>query len=328
MIARRLKKIARVGCALALCSALPMIAARGGAQARWVVKVGMLERAGAPLSLAVEALGAAIDGVAPGRFAVKRLPDGVLSRTTPALERLQTGEVHAYAARFDELASALPEVGALAAPFLFDNRKEAEGALRRSVGAAIRDAASAKGMRLVSIAPCEMRALLTESAALPAPKELSGMRFRGPRTPDAAQLAQVLGLAPATETEGAQLVDGTLAALAGSEALLAARHLTLTDHAFECGALVVSQRWIDGLPAEMRKKIEAIPARLSDGAEKALDAQRTRLLESMKARGVEVHTLEPRERRAFVTATKAARQALEGEPGSIARRIVRGAQAQ
>jgi TRAP-type C4-dicarboxylate transport system substrate-binding protein len=89
---------------------------------------------------------------------------------------------------------------------------------------------------------------------------------------------------------------------------------------------VLSQRWLDGLPAEMRKKIEALPSSLSDGAEKALDAQRARLLDSLRTRGVEVHELDKRERRAFVAATKQARQALEGEPGSIARRIIRGAQ--
>jgi TRAP-type C4-dicarboxylate transport system substrate-binding protein len=327
MIARKLTRHAHILCVLAIAAILPLHAASGGAQAKWVVKVGTAERAGAPLARAMDALASAIHDVAPGRFAVKRLPDGALSRSAPALDRVQSGDVHAYAARFDELVAAMPELAALAAPFLFDDRKEGEAALRRGVGAAMREAATAKGLRVISIGPCEMRAFLARDAAVLSPKEASGLGFSGPRTPDAAQLVQALSLAPAGEA-GAQLIDGTLSALASNSALFTARHLVLSDHAFECGALVLSQRWVDGLPAEMRKKVEALPSSLSDDAESALDTQRKSLIENLRARGLQVHALEPRARRAFVAATKQARQALEGEPGSIARRIVRGAQAQ
>ena len=121
--------------------------------------------------------------------------------------------------------------------------------------------------------------------------------------------------------------DATLTQLAADGAFAWGGHLTLTDHALECGVLVLSQRWIDGLPEQMQKTLSKLSRELGDEATKAQRATRAAILERAKAQQVVITTLSAKERQAFVAATREARTAMNGEPGSLARKLLLAAQA-
>jgi TRAP-type C4-dicarboxylate transport system substrate-binding protein len=121
--------------------------------------------------------------------------------------------------------------------------------------------------------------------------------------------------------------EGTLTELAARNTFYDSRLLTLTDHALECGVLVLSQRWIDGLPEQMKKTVGKLSRELGDAATKAQRSARKAILERLKVQGVQIIELDAKERRAFVEATRQARTQLNGEPGSLARKLTLAAQA-
>jgi len=316
-------------CAFIVALAAPFVAGapRAGAQARWVVKLGTAAFAQAPLAGLLNGVAEAIEREQPGRFWVKRIVDGALARDKAGLLRVAAGEVHGYAASYDELVAAVPEAIALSAPFAFDNDRDAAAVLRSNGGSAIESALAAQGLRLVAIGPCEDRVLLSTSRALRSPADAAGLSIA--RGKDAAHsgLASALSMTPTDDAQAADVHDATLSQLAASGAFFTAKHLTLTDHALECGVLVLSQRWIDGLPEQMQKAMSKLPRDLGEQATKAQRATREAILARAKALGVEVSTLDTKQRRAFVEATREVRVKLNGEPGSLARKLTLAAQA-
>jgi TRAP-type C4-dicarboxylate transport system substrate-binding protein len=315
-----------IGAALVLPQSLATPAA--DAQARWVVKLGTAAFAHAPIAALLAKVSTVLEAEHPGRFWVKRLVDGALTRDRAGLARVATGEAHGYAATFDELVGALPDAAALNAPFAFDNDRDADAVLRTTGGAAIGDALATLGLRLVTIGPCEARVLFSRTRALQKPGDALGLSVaRGPN-PAYAGLAGALSMTQIDADQKADVRDATLSQLAAEGELLEGGHLTLTDHALECGVLVVSQRWIDGLPAQMQKTLSKL-SRVLDGGEatKAQRAARTAILERAKAAGVEITTLSAKERQAFVAATREARTQMNGEAGSLARKLSLAAQA-
>jgi len=317
-------------CAIGAALVLPLGLATpvADAQARWVVKLGTAAFAQAPIAELLAKLGVVLETEHPGRFLVKQLVDGALTRERAGLARVATGEAHGYAATFDELVAALPDAAALNAPFAFDNERDADAVLRTTGGAAIGDALATLGLRLVTIAPCEARVLFSRTRALQKPADASGLSVARGANPAYAGLAGALSMTQIDAGQKADVRDATLTQLAAEGTLLDGGHLTLTDHALECGVLVVSQRWIDGLPEQMQKTLSKLSREL-DGSEatKAQRAARAAILERAKAAGIEITTLSAKERQAFVAATREARTQLNGEPGSLARKLALAAQA-
>jgi TRAP-type C4-dicarboxylate transport system substrate-binding protein len=316
-------------CAIVAALVIPLGAAgpAADAQARWVVKLGTAAFAPAPMAALLASVGAVLEAEHPGRFWIKRLVDGALTRDKAGLARVATGEAHGYAATFDELVAALPDAAALNAPFAFDNERDADAVLRATASAAIGDALAVQGLRLVAIAPCEARVLFSRTRALEKPADASGLSVaRGPN-PAYAGLASALSMTQVDAGQKADVRDATLSQLAAEGAFLDGGHLTLSDHALECGVLVLSQRWIDGLPEQMQKTLGKLSRELGDEATKAQRATRTAILERAKTLGVEITTLSAKERQAFVTATREARAQMNGDPGSIARKLTLAAQA-
>jgi len=300
---------------------------RAGAQARWIVKLGTAAFARSPMAELLERVAAPLEAEHPGRFWVKRFADGALAREQPALARVAAGEVHGYAATYDELVEALPDAAALNAPFAFDNDRDADAVMRKEGSAALEGALAAKGVRLVAVAPCESRVLFSRTRALGKPQDASGLSVARGKNPAYAGLASALSMTTADDPAKADVHDATLTQLAASGALLGGGHLTLTDHALECGVVVLSQRWIHGLPQQMQKTVGKLPRDLGEEATKAQRAARAGILELAKKHGVEITTLDAKDRRAFVEATRQARASLSGEPGSVARKLTLAAQA-
>jgi len=320
--------LARCAFAIALVLPFSMDTPAAGAQARWVVKLGTTGFAHAPAAALLTRVAELLEREHPGRFWTKRLVDGALARDQPALTRVAAGQAHGYAATFDELVAAVPDAAALNAPFAFDNERDADAVLRTTGSAAIDEALAVQGLRLVTIAPCEARVLFSRSRALRQPADASGLSVGRGANPAYAALATALSMTQVdASAQTPDVLDATLTQLAGSGAFLDGGHLTLTDHALECGVLVLSQRWIDGLPAQMQKTLGKLSRDLGQDATKAQRAARTAILERAKALGVEITTLSAKERQAFVAATREARVQMNGEPGSLARKLTLAAQA-
>ena len=316
-------------CVILTALALPFTAGmpRAGAPARWVVKLGTEAFAHAPLAAMLTRVADVLEREHPNRFWVKRLVDGALSRERPGLARVAAGEAQGYAATYDELVAALPDAVALSAPFAFDDARDADAVLRGSGGNALEGALAAQGLLLVAIGPCESRVLLSRSRALRSPQDASGLSVA--RGKDAAQnaFAAALGLTPIDDAAQADVRDATLSELTATGALEGGGHITLSDHALECGVLVLSKRWIAGLPAEMQKTISRLSREIGEEATKAQRGTREENLARAQEHKLEIVTLEPKERRAFVEATREARAKLNGEPGSLARKLTLAAQA-
>ena len=316
-------------CAIAVALTMPCIGGsrEASAQARWVVKLGTDAFERAPAAELLARIAERLEAEHPGRFWVKRFADGALARQKPALARVSSGEVHGYAASYDELVAAMPDAIALSAPFAFDNERDADAVLRTTGSSALGDALAAQGMRLIAIAPCESRVLAARGAPVRGPADAKDRSVLRGELATHAALASALAMKPVEAVEQPEIHDGTLSELAASGALYTAQHVTLTDHALECGALVLSQRWIDGLPEQMQKSVGKLSRELGEEATRAQRSARKAILERLGTLGIEVIELGAKERRAFVEATRDARAKLNGEPGSLARKLTLAAQA-
>ena len=154
--------------------------------------------------------------------------------------------------------TAVPELGLLMAPYLFESFAEADFVLDEFLAEPVAQLLAAKGLVFIQWFDSGWWNLFA-TRPIPTPADGRGMRLRA-ASGDAAVLflrafdADVIPLPFAEVIPGLQtgLIDGgatNTAMYAAVEMYQHAPHLTLTRHAINPGIVMANKRWFEGLPA-------------------------------------------------------------------------------
>lgn len=265
-----------------------------------------------------------------GRIDVTVAPSAQLGDDAAMVTALRTGALDLSANSQGAVSSAVPEYAAYGMPFLFSTPDQAFQLLDGPLGKELADKSAAKGMVVLGYWDNGIRHMTNSKHAITKVADMKGLKMRTPPDAVLVDIMQALG-AEAQQIKFAELyvalqqgvVDGQenpLVNFHASKLYEVQKHLTLTSHMFQMTPLLISKRSWDRLNDADRKALTEAAAEATALQRKLSSEADARLLEDLKAKGVQVSNVDKVE---FTRATvKVQEKWLAGPIGPYVKKVV------
>ena len=271
-----------------------------------------------------------------GRIEVQVAPSGQLGDDAAMVTALRTGALDMSANSQGALANAVPEYAAFGMPFLFSDAAQAFRLLDGALGKELANKSAEKGMVVLGYWDNGIRQMTNGKHPITKVDDMKGLKMRTPPDATLVDIMQALG-AEAQQIKFAELyvalqqgvVDGQenpLMNIHASKLYEVQKHLALTNHQFQMTPFLISKRSWDRLSDGDRKAVQEAAAEATALQRKLSAESDAKLLVDLKAKGVQVTTVD---KAAFAKATAAVDDKWLASPiGAYVKRVIAAARAQ
>ncbi len=247
-----------------------------------------------------------------GRIEVQVAPSAQLGDDAAMVTALRTGALDMSANSQGAVANAVPEYAAYGMPFLFGNAAQAFKLLDGPLGKELSDKSAEKGLVVLGYWDNGIRHMTNSKRPITKVEDMKGLKMRTPPDAVLVDIMQALG-AEAQQIKFAELyvalqqgvVDGQenpLVNIHASKLYEVQKHLALTSHMFQMTPFLMSKRTWDRLSEADRKAVTEASAEATALQRKHSQEVDDKLLGELKAKGVQVSTVD---KAAFEKATAA-----------------------
>ncbi|MBT8446248.1 MAG: TRAP transporter substrate-binding protein [Gammaproteobacteria bacterium] len=254
---------------------------------------------------------------------------GEIGSEETSLANLRRGRVQIGGFSLQGIATVVPELSLLLAPYLFESRDEVDFVLDNFMTAEFDALLAERGMQLLQWAEVGWTHIYSREP-LTGPASAAGLPMRASNALGSRVFAEAIGadlipvtfseVIPALQTGLIRSGQSGIGMFAIAGIAREARHLTLTRHAFDSGLIVANRDWFMALSDEHRR----ILIGAMDTTEQARQAIRTSL-EEMSAgfvvAGVTVSTPSAEQQRAWQATTEGSHQRMVERIGGSAPRV-------
>ena len=233
-----------------------------------------------------------------GRIEVSVAPSAQLGDDAAMVTAIRTGALDLSANSQGAVATAVPEYAAFGMPFLFSTPADAFKLLDGALGKELADKSVAKGMVVLGYWDNGIRHMTNSKRPIVKVDDMKGLKMRTPPDAVLVDIMQALG-ADAQQIKFAELyvalqqgvVDGQenpLVNFHASKLYEVQKHLALTSHMFQMTPLLMSKRSWDRLTNDDRKALTEAAAEATTLQRKLSQDADDKLLDDLKAKGVQV----------------------------------------
>jgi len=270
-----------------------------------------------------------------GRIEVQVAPSAQLGDDAAMVTALRTGALDMSANSQGAVANAVPEYAAYGMPFLFSSAGQAFKLLDGPLGKELTDKSAEKGLIVLGYWDNGIRHMTNSKRPITKVEDMKGLKMRTPPDTVLVDIMQSLG-AEAQQIKFAELyvalqqgvVDGQenpLMNIHASKLYEVQKHLALTSHQFQMTPFLMSKRSWDKLSEADRKAVTDAAAEATALQRKLSQESDDKLLADLKAKGVQVTTVD---KAAFEKATSAVDDKWLATPiGPYAKKVIAAARA-
>jgi len=272
------------------------------------LRLGLNIAAGSALHAAALRFAEQVGEQSKGKLKVTVFPDQQLGSDDQMLEMARSGKLDLVLTPTAKLSSAIPAMQYADLPFYFTSREELYAMLDSEPGRML--LSKLNGIDLVGLAFWENGfKQFTANTPIRRPQDFAKLRIRTMKSRIIADQFEVLGAQAipidfhATYkalADGA--VDGEenpLVAIVGMRFHEVQKYLTLSNHAYLAYVFSASKTVFESLSPEMREVIRRNAQTLTVWEREETSRREAQFIETVRAAGVEIHTLTPEEREAF-----------------------------
>ena len=266
-----------------------------------------------PKGLAAEFFKKRAEELTQGKVKVEVYPNSQLYKDKEEMEALQLGAVQMLApslAKFGPLGVKEFEVFDL--PFIFNDYDDLHKVTKGPAGKALLDKLAPKGILGLAYWDNGFKSFSANSP-IKTPADLKGKKLRIQNSKVLEEqmrtikaIPQMLAFSEVYQALQTGVVDGAENPISNfytQKMHEVQKYMTITDHGYLGYAVIVNKKFWEGLPADIRTKLETALVEATDYANNIAMDMNKKDLESVKASGkTEVTTLTPEERAAFKTA--------------------------
>lgn len=247
-----------------------------------------------------------------GRIEVQVAPSAQLGDDAAMVTAVRTGALDMTANSQGAVSVAVPEYAAYGMPFMFSTSAQAFKLLDGPLGQELAQKSADKGMVVLGYWDNGIRHMTNSKRPITKVEDMKGLKMRTPPDAVLVDIMQALG-AEAQQIKFAELyvalqqgvVDGQenpLVNFHASKLYEVQKHLALTSHMFQMTPFLMSKRTWDRLSDADKKAVHDAAAEATTLQRKLSVEADARLLDDLKAKGVQVTTVD---KAAFVKATSA-----------------------
>ena len=244
-----------------------------------------------------------------GAIEVQVFPNGVLGSDPTVINAVRGGSLDMCLTGNPFFTGLASKLNVLDLPFLFRDRKHAAAVLDGSIGDSLRQELEGSGLKALATWDIGWRNLTNNKRPVRTPDDLKGLKIRTTPNPAHIKAFQLLGAVPtpmaftelftALEMGSVDGQENPVTLILSAKFFEVQKHLTMSQHAFTTGSLVMNKQKFEGLSPELRSVL------LETGKEVArmqwamnADSEAGSLAE-LKAKGMQV--VEDVDREAFRT---------------------------
>ena len=312
-----------------------MAAGAAFAAPEYTIKVGYIGSDTHPTMQAMKVFAKDVDAGSKGKIKVELYPNAQLGGDRELCEGVQMGTIQMAIPSTSALAGFDKRIQVLDLPYLFTTRKAAFDAVDGELGQKLNAYLSKKGFEVLGYQENGFRHVTNSKRPIKTPADLKGLKIRTMENPMHIAFFKELGANPTPMSWGelyTALQQGTVDAEENPYAMIddgkfyeVQKYVSETGHVFSYEILIANKKFMDKLPADLRKVVV-------DAAHKAIMTQRARLEKeeaAFKAKvtkaGLTANELTPEQKKPFVEATKKVYAQFENELGKeimdIARKV-------
>lgn len=312
-----------------------MAAGAAFAAPEYTIKVGYIGSDTHPTMQAMKVFAKDVDAGSKGKIKVELYPNAQLGGDRELCEGVQMGTIQMAIPSTSALAGFDKRIQVLDLPYLFTTRKAAFDAVDGELGQKLNTYLSKKGFEVLGYQENGFRHVTNSKRPIKTPADLKGLKIRTMENPMHIAFFKELGANPTPMSWGelyTALQQGTVDAEENPYAMIddgkfyeVQKYVSETGHVFSYEILIANKKFMDKLPADLRKVVV-------DTAHKAIMTQRASLEKeeaAFKAKvtkaGLTANELTPEQKKPFVDATKKVYAQFENELGKeimdIARKV-------
>ena len=275
-----------------------------------VIKFSHVVAQDTPKGLAANFFAKKADELTKGKVKVEVYANSTLYKDKEELEALQLGAVQMLApslAKFGPLGVKEFEVFDL--PYIFDDYSELHKVTQGAVGQQLLTKLEPKGIKGLAYWDNGFKSF-SANTPIKTPADLKGkkMRIQSSKVLEEEMrtlgaLPQVMAFSEVYQALQTGVVDGTenpISNLYTQKMHEVQKHLSLTEHGYLGYAVIVNKKFWDGLPADIRAKLEDAMGQATRYANQIAKVENDKSLEAVKASGkTQVYTPTAQERLAI-----------------------------
>ena len=262
----------------------------------------------------------------PGKVQVQVFPSSQLFGDAKELEALLLGDVQFIAPSLSKFDRYTKKIQVFDLPFLFDNIEAVDRFQSSAEGQGLLKAMTGKGLLGLAYWHNGMKQLSTNKDKLMRPDDVKGLKFRI-QASDVLEAQfraldsnpQKMAFAEVYQALQTGVVDGqenTWSNIFSQKFFEVQKTIAETNHGVIDYMVVTNSKWWDGLPADVRKELEAAMAEATKYANSIAKLENDQSLEKIKASGkTNVHVPTAEERAAWKKAMIAVHKDMESRIG-------------
>lgn len=277
-------------------------------EAEFTMKVATVAPPGTPWSKQLKKIKKAIKEGSGGRIKVKTYLGGALGDEISTAEATKRGSIQCFGGSAGALASAVPELNVIELPYLFKDEAAADRVLDEVVREDLEALLWDRGYKLVYFTENGYRSI-GSTFPVNTPADLKGKKMRSQESDVHLDAWRSMGASPVpmavTEVmSGLQtgVVDGfdntPLFAFAASW-YQAITHFTLTKHIYQPGVVVLSKKFYESLPDDLKTVVMGDPVDLAKKGRRDVRAIGSLLEQNFVDAGITLNRLDASGRKAF-----------------------------
>ena len=303
---------------------LPVVAAAlallpaGGASAKpeHVIKFATVAPDGTPWAAHLTAVKERVEKESGGRIKLKLFLGGALGGEVETVRDLRRGRLQGWGGSTAAVAEGaqIPQLQLMELPYLFESFAEADHVLDRVVHPDFVKILADKGFVFGFWHENGWRNFATKAKPIHTIAELREMKMRSQESPAHLAMYKALGVQaesiPVPEVLGALqtgMVDGfdnTPLFSAATGWYEGVKYYTVSQHIYQPAVIIYGNKFMDGLPEDLRKVVLGDGAAESLKGRKSVRDMREELLANFREAGITVYEQTAAERKPFIDATR------------------------
>jgi tripartite ATP-independent transporter DctP family solute receptor len=287
------------------CGALALVAALPAAEAlaKSTLRLGTVLAAGDPLVVAALQMKKDVEARTKGEVTIQVFPSSQLGDTQNMMDQAQAGANVGTFVEGSRVSPFVKEFNVLVAPYAFKSVDELAKFVETPTFAAWNEQLRKKtGLTLLSFNWYQGARHMLTKKAVTTPADLKGVRIRTIGEPLWIKTIAAMGAVP-TPLAWAEVypsiqtgvIDGAEAqpsAIRGAKLFEVVSHITLTEHIYLMSGLIVSDKWLQSVPAGDRKIVMEEAKRAGALALKTNVDQADAIFKEISAKGVKVSKID------------------------------------
>ncbi|PLT29395.1 TRAP transporter substrate-binding protein [Peribacillus deserti] len=302
--------------------------AKGGSgkKGSYTIKFAHVVSASTAKGKAAERFGKLLEERTKGQIKVEIFPDSQLGADREITEQMQSGTIQMNAPFTGVLPSFVKQYEVFDLPFLFSDRESARNAMEGKLGEMLNKRLEQQGLRALGYWDGGFKHLTNSKRAIEGPEDLDGMKIRVSQSPLLISQFKAMGaggvsidfaeLYTALQTKTVDGQENPLSNIVSKKFYEVQDYMTLSSHGYMAYPLLISNKFYQDLPEDLRKAVDEVAAEVNDWQWDQSAADEVEYMKTLEDSKIKITKLNEGQKEAFKEATKKVYDEFEKVEGS------------